>query len=91
MTTIERYNKQIEVVRSMENIDDLAKKTMVEALEMKRDAVVRAEKAKRTRATEQLFISHFANGCPECSHNYRPSDEEIDSLIALREAGSVKL
>ena len=94
MTTQEitkKYDGQIELVQASADFDDAAKRDLVKALTLSKENAIRANTATRDRIALKLFVAHYANGCPECQHYYRPNADEVDAQMLAKEINSVNI
>ena len=89
--TMAQIKASLERVKNDETLDVAERELYITALTDKLKAEERAREQLVKRAKEKLFIHHFVNGCPECTHKYSPSETEVNEYVEMREASSIKL
>lgn len=91
MTNIEKYQKELDKVKANTELDETTRLIYIDALERKVKDEERAEKAGRGRARQTLFVEHFKNGCPECQHTFRPSEEAVEAFLQFRQSSNMRI
>lgn len=86
-----RYQRLINKAKQDPDLDELEKQYNVEALESTMNAKIRAEMAKVDRARKDIYLAHFAHGCPECGHKFAIPQEQVSALLLLRSKGGVRI